>query len=120
MKKKIIAFSCLAWAIVVLSSPTPAKAVMGIYELTDITKVFPTNHYRVGITRIFCKGDEEGVSRYEFTYEQLMAIPGVGAVWVPTDQIYNTGPTEATLSGGCETVNGDNFYIYNLSLLRGR
>jgi hypothetical protein len=118
MKRKIIIFSCLAWAIAVISSPSPVKAVAAIPGLQkkapqDVTEVVVTANYRVGIFTVFC-GDNPRI----FNYQQLMTIPGVGMVWAETESVYSAGPQVADLQEEngitCVNENGEKIYFYGL------
>ena len=108
MKKKIIAFSFVAWAIAAISSPRPAKAVIALPGLEDVTEVVVLNKWKNNISY---------VCGYYLPYQQLMAIPGVGRTWVATDTIYPffslLGPRIATAITTCEE-NGEIIYLYGI------
>jgi len=102
MIKKIIAFSFIAWAVITISSASPAKAGFiipaGAQDLTEI-RVTPKT-----------RNDTFNYCGYNFSYQQLMVIPGVGAVWVPVEFVYPRGLRTAYLKGTCE--NGDKVYEF--------
>src|SRR4030095_8000015 len=119
MIKKIIAFTCLAWAIATILSASDAQAVVAIpgealeaifneegvpeFEKINVTGKVISDSFEVCVP-----------SRFHANFQQIMAIPGVGAVWVYTDQAYSTGPKEAALFGTCKNEEGDHFYLYEL------
>ena len=100
MKKKMIAFTCMVWALAAIWNTRPAGAFAVISGLQDVTEVRVTGNYQSG-TFTAC-GDRQ------YPYKQLMAIPGFGAVWVAVDSIYGTGPKTAVVTEVCE--NGDVIY----------
>ncbi len=105
LNKKIIAFSCIAWASAAISSARPAKAYV-LIPLQNVTQVAVTPRFR-SVEPINACG-------MTFIYQQLMAIPGVGNVWLYTDFRYPN-----TMNGHQDTIpyrtceNGEGF-VYML------
>jgi len=100
MNKKLIAFSCIAWALAAILNTRPAGAYAAIPGLQNVTEVRVTAKYKTGSFTV-C-GDRQ------YSYMQLIAIPGYGPVWVAVEFVYGTGPKTATVVEVCE--NGDVIY----------
>src|SRR4030095_12122225 len=134
MKKKIIVFSFIAWAIVAISSPRPAQAYIFLTsELkcgTDLApgqadgaisddpkcdiKVAPIDEYVI-VSLPLCPifSGELIEFKWGFNYMQSMAIPGVGTVRVATTTLYKPGSKEAVLIDICQDGD-DTIYVYGL------
>ena len=106
MKKRVIALAFIAWAIVEIPSPSPARALAAIPGLQDVTEVVVTPAVVPAFTELQCG--------YVFYYLQLMTVHGFGKVWVPVDAVYSPDPKkEAFLREICEE-EGSIYYIYEL------
>jgi hypothetical protein len=104
MKDRIIVFLFVACAIVVVTTPRPAEARAVIPELRDVTTVLVTPRYeQVDSVSELC-----GLYLY---FRQLIAVPGVGMMWVLTDSIYPTGPKDVVLDGECDD-GGTQYGVY--------
>src|SRR5688500_17919135 len=99
MIKKLIAFSCIAWAAAVLSSASPANA--RVASLQSGTHVSISPHYKAATTTI-CGVD--------YPYVQRMTVKGKKSAMVATEFIYATGRYELTLVVSC-----DGYYVYELT-----
>jgi len=108
MNKKMIAFAFIAWAIADMASPSPVKALANIPEMGEVTEVVVTGHTKLVNNYTATGCGEDGRGSYEFIFQQLMVVPGVGPVWVDVDFLYSPGPKDAVLIEACE--NGDNVY----------
>jgi len=119
MIKKVIAFSFIAWAFASISSPRSAKAYVAIPQLEDvnsaeITEVIPTGKPFKNLDGDFMLHCESGYEFF-FYYQQLMAIPKAGTVWIITDTVYNnTGFHTAALLDTCLDDNNNTYYLYGL------
>ena len=106
---KIIAFSIIVWAITAMTSPRFAEANFNLNGLQDVTTVTALNKFRNAFSTACPISGEFTEFKYEFFYEQLMAIPGYGTVWVPTEAVYPFGHYEVILIDSCE--DGTNVYF---------
>jgi len=114
MKKKMIAFSFIAWAIIALSNPGTVKAsvyISGISGLNDVIEIVPTqaNKYLYGPEAdVYC----ENLGYYiTFSQLQLFAIPGFGKIWAPVDYLYHSsGVQEVIRDPYFECKDGDTTY----------
>src|SRR4030095_5142199 len=119
MKKKIIAFSFIVWAIAAISSPRPANAWSAIplpegINPDEITEVITTGKPVVSGSFTLCNTS--------FSFLQFMTIAKAGTigayngtVGVYSDQIYAPGPQLAYLVGGCLDEDNITYYIYELT-----
>src|SRR5262249_42287699 len=118
MTKKVIGFSCIAWAIIAIWNISPAKAVriaIPISELkdnkdiTELTEVVPTPDYMVNPIS-HCDG-------IGYPFMQLIGVPGFGSVWAATTNVItvnHNGPLATTFVTIC-VEEGDTYYLYDLS-----
>jgi|GEM_PF-5412804 len=106
MKKKMmmIIFSCIVLAIAAISR-THASNMVLIPGMKDVTEVRVTAKIK-DINLATCDGT--------FFHEQQMVIPGMGPVWVHTDQEFMPGPYEAIPLESCQSEDG----FYELQDLR--
>src|SRR5262245_24800942 len=108
MKKKIVTFSIIVWAIIAILNPSPAKAERFLLPPEfggDLTEVVVTQATRNVWT--ICEAPF-----MEFDLEQLLAVPGVGMVWAPVVSVFpQKGPTEVTLESPCK-IGDSIYYIY--------
>lgn len=112
MNHKIVVFSSLAWALAAIFSPRSANALAGVPALEEPSQVIQlavSRQYISEFSTVYCE-----VGTREFSFQQLMTVPGEGAVWVATEMVYSPGRKEATLYEVCEDESGEEVYIYGL------
>src|SRR5262245_78484 len=110
MKTKILALSCLVWAIAAISMGRPAQASFNVAilmedvpDVAEVTKILVTGK----ISDINPYGNSCGL----FGKMQRMVVPGVGRVEALADQEHVPGLKEAVFVQDC----GDGYALFVIS-----
>src|SRR5262245_35718336 len=109
MKPKILALSCLVWAIAAILMGSPAQAsnniailMEDVSDVTEVTKIVVT-----GKMSDITYGNSCGT----FVKMQRMIVPGVGPVEGIADQEHQPGLREAVFVQDC----GDGYFLFQIS-----
>ncbi len=109
MSKKIVAFSCIAWALAAVLGANPANAYLAVRESDlnhgDATRVEFTGIYEAVYNTPICGFfDDEGHRNflYAFDYEQRMTIGAGPSVMALVDHVYNPGREDLYLIAACD------------------